>query len=67
MFNFNDIYIYLNMSNKKFIIDKESFTQKNYLILENIIDKKTVVEIDQAADKMINKFNDIQRNRVFFL
>ena len=47
MFNFNDIYIYLNMSNKKFIIDKESFTQKNYLILENIIDKKTVVEIDQ--------------------
>jgi len=67
MFNFNDIYIYLNMNNKKFIIDKESFTQKNYLILENIIDKKTVVEIDQAADKMINKFNDIQRNRVFFL
>ena len=59
MFNFNDIYIYLNMNNKKFIIDKESFTQKNYLILENIIDKKTVVEIDQAADKMINKFNDI--------
>ena len=55
------------MNNKKFIIDKESFTQKNYLILENIIDKKTVVEIDQAADKMINKFNDIQRNRVFFL
>lgn len=67
MFNFNDIYIYLNMSNKKFIIDKESFTQKNYLILENIIDKKTVVEIDQTADKMINKFSDIQRNRIFFL
>ena len=67
MFNFNDIYIYLNMNNKKFIIDKESFTQKNYLILENIIDKKTVVEIDQTADKMINKFSDIQRNRIFFL
>ena len=66
MFNFNDIYIYLNMNNKKFIIDKESFTQKNYLILENIIDKKTVAEIDQTADKMINKFNDIQRNRKFF-
>ena len=67
MFNFNDIYIYLNMSNKKFSIDKESFTQKNYLILENIIDKKTVVEIDQTADKLINKFSDIQRNRIFFL
>ena len=55
------------MNNKNFVIDKEFFAQNGYLNLENIIDEKTVAKINQVADKMLNEFNGIQKNRAFLL